>query len=134
MANADSVLDTIKIDDIYALGNAWIQLGDDLHERRVAVDTQVNSLGMTGTAGKEAKRAWSEGVAKTLDSAAETAWTIGQTINRYGEELHKAAEEYAKKLNAAMWADILGALLGAVFFAVGPLLGSLLTIIGQVLA
>ncbi|SFF46256.1 protein TonB, links inner and outer membranes [Actinacidiphila alni] len=134
MADANSVLGTIKLDDIYALGNAWIQLGDDLHERQGAVTTQVGELGMTGAAGDEARRAWNDSLKKTVDDAAETAWTIGETINRYGDELHKAAEEYAKQLNAEMWANILGIIAGLVLIGLGPLLSSLLTMIGQLLA
>ncbi|WP_409055177.1 hypothetical protein [Streptomyces sp. SYP-A7185] len=134
MVDADSVLGDIKIAEIYALGNAWIQLGDDLYERRAAVNGHVEGIGMTGAAGNEARRAWNEGLAKTVDAAAENAWTIGQTINRYAAELYAAAEEYAKQLNAAMWANILGILGGLVLIGLGPLLGRLLALIGSLLA
>ncbi|WP_153812281.1 hypothetical protein [Streptomyces sp. SUK 48] len=134
MASADSVLNTIKIEDIYALGNAWITLGDELHERRVAVNSDVSGMEWKGAAGDAARRAWTDATAKNLDDAIETAWTVGQTINRYADKLHEAAEEYAKKLNAMMWADILGALLGAVFFYLGPLLEGVLAMIGQLIA
>ncbi|EGJ73782.1 hypothetical protein STTU_0993 [Streptomyces sp. Tu6071] len=134
MASADSVLNTIKLEDIYALGNAWIKLGDELHERRTAVDSDVAGMTWTGAAGNGARLAWTDATAKNLDDAIETAWTVGQTINRYADKLHEAAEEYAKKLNAMMWADILGALLGAVFFYLGPLLESVLAMIGQLIA
>ncbi|KIF67429.1 hypothetical protein HY68_00400, partial [Streptomyces sp. AcH 505] len=134
MEDADSVLGDIKLDEIYALGNAWIQLGDDLHERRVAVNGHVEGIGMTGAAGDAARAAWDEGLSKTVDDAAETAWTIGQTINRYADELHKAADELAKQLNAAMWANILGIVAGLVLIGLGPLLSNLLSMIGSLLA
>ncbi|MFE7184277.1 hypothetical protein ACFU80_19655, partial [Streptomyces erythrochromogenes] len=133
MADADSVLGSISLDEIIALGNAWIRLGDEIHERRVAVNGHLNGLGMTGNAGDLAHRAWDEALGRTIDDAAETAWTIGQTIHRYAEELHKAADEYAKKVNASMWATILGAIVGLAFLALGPLLGNLLSTIGSLL-
>ncbi|MFI9809522.1 hypothetical protein ACIHEJ_35185 [Streptomyces sp. NPDC052301] len=134
METAESVLDTISLDDIIDLGNAWIRLGDELHERRVAVGGHLGGLGMTGEAGDQAHRAWDEALGKTIDDAAETAWTIGQTIHRYAEELHKAADEYAKKVNASMWASLLGAIVGLAFLFVGPLLSSLLSMIGALLS
>ncbi|MES9506909.1 hypothetical protein ABWJ92_10930, partial [Streptomyces sp. NPDC000609] len=134
MASAESVLNTIKLEDIYALGNAWIQLGDELHERRVAVNGHVEGIEWKGAAGNAARLAWSDAAAKNLDDAIETAWTIGQSINRYADKLHEAAEEYAKKLNAMMWADILGAIFSAVFFYLGPLLEGVLAMIGQLIA
>ncbi|WP_406002909.1 hypothetical protein [Streptomyces sp. NBC_00829] len=133
MADADSVLGSISLDEIIDLGNAWIQLGDEIHERRVAVNGHLGGLGMTGTAGDAAHRAWDEALGKTIDDAAETAWTVGQTIHRYAEELRKAADEYAKKINASMWATILGAIVGMAFLALGPLLGNLLSMIGSLL-
>ncbi|MEU5646823.1 hypothetical protein AB0H26_45860, partial [Streptomyces milbemycinicus] len=134
MEDADSVLGDIKVEEMYALGNAWIQLGDALHERRVAVNGHVDGIGMTGAAGDEARRAWEEGLALTFDAAAEKAWTIGQTINRYADELYKAAEEYAEQLNAAMWADILGVIFGLVLIGLGPLLARVMSIVGSLLA
>ncbi|MBU7600422.1 hypothetical protein JGS22_023015 [Streptomyces sp. P38-E01] len=133
-ADADSVLDTIKLDEMYALGNAWISLGDELHERRVAVDGHVESLGMTGSAGNAARLAWTGALAGNIDAAAETAWTVGQTIHRYADQLKEAADEYAKKLNAAMWADILGAILSAIFFYLGPMIGNLLSLVTRIIA
>ncbi|MFE7987940.1 lonely Cys domain-containing protein [Streptomyces shenzhenensis] len=134
MEDADSVLGDIKVEEMYALGNAWIQLGDVLHERRVAVNGHVDGIGMTGAAGDEARRAWEEGLALTFDAAAEKAWTIGQTINRYADELYKAAEEYAEQLNAAMWADILGVIFGLVLIGLGPLLARVMSLVGSLLA
>ncbi|WP_329306082.1 hypothetical protein OG322_04740 [Streptomyces sp. NBC_01260] len=134
MSSAESVLNTIKLEDIYALGNAWIQLGDELHERRVAANGHVEGIEWKGAAGDAARLAWSDAAAKNLDDAIETAWTIGQSINRYADKLHEAAEEYAKKLNAMMWADILGAIFSAVFFYLGPLLEGVLAMIGQLIA
>ncbi|MFJ6573537.1 hypothetical protein ACIQNU_39645, partial [Streptomyces sp. NPDC091292] len=134
MEDADSVLGDIKVEEMYALGNAWIQLGDALHERRVAVNGHVDGIGMTGAAGDEARRAWEEGLAPTFDATAEKAWTIGQTINRYADELYKAAEEYAEQLNAAMWADILGVIFGLVLIGLGPILARVMSIISSLLA
>ncbi|MFG7944133.1 hypothetical protein Q8723_19930, partial [Streptomyces cacaoi] len=136
METAESVLGSISVEEIYELGNAWIRFGDQLHERRRAINGHLTDLGMVGDAGTAVHRAWgdADALGSTIDKAAETAWTIGQTINRYGEELYAAAEEYAKKLNAAFWSNIIGFLVGIVTLGLGPLLGPLLSMLGQVIS
>lgn len=134
MEDAESVLGDIKIADMYALGNAWIQLGDRIHESRIAVNGHADGIGITGVAGDKARAAWNEALGPEVDLTAEQAWTIGQTINRFADELHKAAEEYAEQLNAAMWANILSIIAGLVLIGLGPLMARLLSMVTSLLA
>jgi hypothetical protein len=105
-------LGDLDLDAIYRLGNEWIRMGDALYTEALNYTDTIANLAWTGAANNVARDAWHNNVQVLLQDAANRAWKIGESINYYGENIRKHAEQMVKDLNTQLFAAIFGLFLG----------------------
>ncbi|MFC5896202.1 protein-glutamine glutaminase family protein [Streptomyces ramulosus] len=129
--------DTTVTDNIYALGNAWIDFGDMLWEKMAAMDSSVQGVQWSGDA-HEIAVTWAWGLLREgkFKPAVQHAWDVGNAINAYGDfikevqakELH-AARMQAIKLMLVTLLPLLAVVALAVLLPLGTILAALTSVL-----
>ena len=112
---------------LYALGNAWIRLGDELHERTIAMGAAVSGMQWSGTASTSMRSAWGAG---DVDTTGVTALLYAARDNAY--EIGGAIHEYARRVREAEKKADDARIVGIITWAVGAFLMGALGGIGHI--
>ncbi|MCZ4124822.1 toxin glutamine deamidase domain-containing protein [Streptomyces sp. H39-S7] len=103
-----------SVNGIYELGNAWIQLGNDLQAQAGTMSTAMHATGWTGDGGLAAVTAFEAVHTHVLTPAWTTCWTIGDAINDYGRAIHTIQVKEAEAIAAANLAELIAGFIGLV--------------------
>ncbi|OON77030.1 hypothetical protein B1H18_20060, partial [Streptomyces tsukubensis] len=117
-------IDGLDIDGIWALGNAWIRYGDQLHETEKKLRSTIHSMDWSGHAYMTMIISWSS-MQRHYETAMDHAWKVGEAINQYADAIMKQAEEMAKSENEAFLGQILGFVVGIATLGVGSAFGAI---------
>ncbi|MFI9101785.1 hypothetical protein ACIGXA_14800, partial [Streptomyces fildesensis] len=100
--------------NIFALGNAWIDMGQTIQDEATVLYTAVEGIAWTG----DARFAAREGIVAVYNNvlfpARTTCWAIGDSINDYGRAIETILAKQQAAANAAGLAEIIGTVLGFV--------------------
>ncbi|TSB21408.1 hypothetical protein FNZ23_28345, partial [Streptomyces benahoarensis] len=123
-------------DEIYTLGNAWIDFGDQMWEKLSAMDASVQGVQWSGDA-REIAVVWAWGPLRyKFTAAANHAWDVGNAINAYGDfikdvqakELHAAKMEAIKIMIIGLL-SIIAVVALAVLLPLGTILAALTSVL-----
>ena len=81
--------------NVYALGNAWSQLGDTINSELSAMDSAIAGVSWSGDGGTQFEAAW-QSVRAAVAALPEMCWNIGEEINYYGQQA-QSIEAQARK-------------------------------------